>query len=57
MATISSAGERKQNMAHPPDSTEDWKKRSVVSSFILKNYDGRPLVALFQRSETVSTYQ
>jgi hypothetical protein len=44
-------------MAPPLDTTDDWKKRSVVSSFIIKNLEGKPLVALFQRSETVSTYK
>lgn len=34
-----------------------WKKRSVVSSFILKWNDGPPQVALFRRSDKVSTYR
>ncbi|KAJ4288788.1 hypothetical protein N0V88_007324 [Collariella sp. IMI 366227] len=38
--------------------TAVWKKRFVVSSFILKHDEaGKPRVALFQRSEKVSTYQ
>jgi hypothetical protein len=35
-----------------------WKKRSVVSSFILKYDESRhPLIALFKRSDKVSTYR
>ncbi|OIW25361.1 nagb/rpia/CoA transferase-like protein [Coniochaeta ligniaria NRRL 30616] len=33
------------------------KHRSVVSSFIFKFEDGKPMVALFRRSDKVSTYQ
>jgi len=43
-ATASSAG-------------DPWKKRSVVSSFIMKLDDAEPKVALFQRSDKVSTYR
>jgi hypothetical protein len=41
------------------NATEDseWQKRSVVSSFIVKLDDGNPRVALFQRSDKVSTYR
>lgn len=38
----------------------EWKTRSVVSCFIIDcddGADGRPRVALFQRSSRVSTYQ
>lgn len=35
----------------------EWKQRSVVSSFIMKYKDGKPRVALFQRSDKVSTYR
>ncbi|KAK4168372.1 Methylthioribose-1-phosphate isomerase [Cladorrhinum sp. PSN259] len=40
--------------------TDEWKKRSVVSSFIFKFDDSgqnQPKVALFKRSDKVSTYQ
>ncbi|KAK4187734.1 Methylthioribose-1-phosphate isomerase [Podospora australis] len=40
--------------------TSEWKKRSVVSNFIFKfdgTQDGKPKVALFKRSDKVSTYQ
>ncbi|KAK3998213.1 hypothetical protein QBC44DRAFT_354128 [Cladorrhinum sp. PSN332] len=40
--------------------TAEWKKRSVVSSFIFKfDHAGhqKPKVAVFQRSDKVSTYQ
>ncbi|KAK4097736.1 nagb/rpia/CoA transferase-like protein [Parathielavia hyrcaniae] len=37
--------------------TDNWTKRSVVSSFIMKTEHGSPRVALFQRSDRVSTYQ
>ncbi len=33
------------------------KHHSVVSSFIYKFEDGKPLVALFRRSDKVNTYQ
>jgi hypothetical protein len=33
------------------------KHRSVVSSFIFKFDNGKPLVALFRRSDKVNTYQ
>ncbi|KAK4173063.1 Methylthioribose-1-phosphate isomerase [Triangularia setosa] len=39
---------------------DDWKRRSVVSSFIFKfiaTGDEKPKVALFKRSDKVSTYQ
>ncbi|KAK4245123.1 Methylthioribose-1-phosphate isomerase [Corynascus novoguineensis] len=35
----------------------EWKKRSVVSSFIFKFDGGQPQVALFRRSDKVSTYR
>ncbi|KAK4150438.1 Methylthioribose-1-phosphate isomerase [Chaetomidium leptoderma] len=38
------------------DTSGQWKKRSVVSSFILKFDGGKPRVALLQRSGKVSTY-
>ncbi|SPQ23513.1 9e231366-413a-4cab-9642-d81348646841 [Thermothielavioides terrestris] len=45
-------------MAHSPTTrAEDWKKRSVVSSFILRADDNEPRIALFKRSSKVSTYQ
>ncbi|KAK3303855.1 uncharacterized protein B0T15DRAFT_286124 [Chaetomium strumarium] len=45
-------------MATTPSSGGEWKKRSVVSSFLMKIDDEqRPRIALFQRSDEVSTYQ
>jgi hypothetical protein len=47
-------------MTSVSDSTGEWKKRSVVSSFIFKLSDvndGKPQVALFGRSDKVTTYQ
>ncbi|KAK4236791.1 hypothetical protein C8A03DRAFT_45248 [Achaetomium macrosporum] len=45
-------------MATTSSSAGEWKKRSVVSSFIMKaDDDQRPRVALFRRSDKVSTYQ
>ncbi|KAK4119082.1 nagb/rpia/CoA transferase-like protein, partial [Parathielavia appendiculata] len=44
-------------MASTSTTTGEWKKRSVVSSFIMQNHDGKPRVALFQRSDRVSTYK
>ncbi|KAL2017425.1 hypothetical protein VTK56DRAFT_2081 [Thermocarpiscus australiensis] len=44
-------------MAANSGSGDKFKKRSVVSSFILKPDDGGPRVALFRRSDKVSTYQ
>ncbi|KAG7285697.1 hypothetical protein NEMBOFW57_007990 [Staphylotrichum longicolle] len=45
-------------MSATASSTGDpWKKRSVVSSFIMKLDAAEPKVALFQRSDKVSTYR
>ncbi|KAK4038568.1 hypothetical protein C8A01DRAFT_47834 [Parachaetomium inaequale] len=44
-------------MTPTPSATSEWQKRSVVSAFILKLDDGKPQVALFQRSDKVSTYR
>ncbi|KAK3291092.1 uncharacterized protein B0H64DRAFT_330772 [Chaetomium fimeti] len=44
-------------MMSTPNNAGEWKKRSVVSCFLLKLDGGQPRVALFQRSEKVSTYR
>ncbi|KAK3901831.1 Methylthioribose-1-phosphate isomerase [Staphylotrichum tortipilum] len=44
-------------MASAAHNTSEWQKRSVVSSFITKVNDGTTRVALFQRSDKVSTYR
>jgi hypothetical protein len=46
-ATLTMASEAKKPLSH----------RSVVSSFIFKFDEGKPLVALFRRSDRVNTYQ
>jgi len=48
-------------MATAAEASTPLKRRSVVSSFIIKypeeGESGKPLVALFKRSGKVSTYQ
>lgn len=46
-----------RRMATTSDSGDEWKRRSIVSSFIMKSDNGTPRVALFRRSDKVSTYQ
>lgn len=45
-----------RKMANASDMCGEWKKRSVVSAFIMNYNDGKPRVALFQRSGKVLTY-
>ena len=52
---LNSAYPRK--MASNAHNTREWQTRSVVSSFITKVHDGITRVALFQRSDKVSTYR
>ncbi|RAL13869.1 translation initiation factor eIF-2B subunit family protein [Aspergillus homomorphus CBS 101889] len=39
------------------DNSQPLEKRAVVSSFIFRFQDGKPLVALFKRSDKVRTYR